>query len=90
VSSQLAMLVRWTKFARRRCQFEVQERHSREEEEAECDRRAGSVSAVDNGSKAAVPVGGSGNNMRGKIKRAEPAGHASAVDEVCKAGKKAK
>ena len=46
---------------------------------------AGDASAVDNGSKAAVPVGNSGKNMRGKIKRAEPAGDASAVDEVCKA-----
>ena len=72
MSSQLAMLVRWTKFTRRRCQFEVQERDGREEEEDESDRRAGDVSAVDNGSKAAVPVGGSGNNMRGKIKRVEP------------------
>jgi len=47
------MLVRWTKFARRRCQLEVQERGSRKEEEAESDRRAGGVSVVDNGSKAA-------------------------------------
>jgi len=45
---------------------------------------------VDNGSKAAVPVGGSGNNTRGNIKRVEPAGDASAVDEVCKAGKEAR
>jgi len=45
---------------------------------------------VDNGSKAAVPVGGSGINMRGRIKRAEPAGDASAVGEVCKAGKEAR
>jgi hypothetical protein len=30
-------------------------------------------------------VGGSGNNTRGKIKRVEPAGDASAVDEVFKA-----
>ena len=81
--SQLAMLVRWTKFTRRRCLLEVQERDSREEEEDGSDRRAGGVSAVDNGSKAAVPVGGSGNNMRGRIKRVEPAGDASAVDEVC-------
>jgi len=45
---------------------------------------------VDNGSKAAMPVGGSGNNTRGRIKRVEPAGDASAVDEVCKAGKEAR
>jgi len=60
------------------------------EEEDEIHRRAGGASVVDNGSKAAMPVGGSGNNTRGKIKRAEPAGDASAVDEVCKAGKEAR
>ena len=31
---------------------------------------AGDASAVDNGNKAAVPVGGSGNSMRGKACRA--------------------
>ena len=41
------MLVRWTKFSRRRCQFEVQERDSREEEEDESDGRPGGVIAVD-------------------------------------------
>ena len=34
-----------------------------EEEEDEGDGRAEGASAVDNGSKAAMPVGGSGNNM---------------------------
>ena len=33
------------------------------EEEDEGDRRAEGASAVDNGNKAAMPVGGSGNNM---------------------------
>ena len=37
------------------------------EEEDEGDGRAEGASAVDNGSKAAMPVGGSGNNTRGKI-----------------------
>jgi len=60
------------------------------EEGDESDRRAGVASVVDNGSKAAMPVGGSGNNTRGKIKRVEPAGDASAADEVRKAGKEAK
>ena len=45
---------------------------------------------VDNGSKAALPVGGSGHNTRGKVKRVEPAGDASAADEVRKAGKEAR
>ena len=43
-------------------------------EEGEGDGRAEDASAVNNGSKAAMPVEGSGNNMRGKIKHVEPAG----------------
>ena len=53
------------------------------EEEDEGDGRAEGASTVDSGSKAAMPVGGSGNNMQGRVKRVEPAGDASAVDEVC-------
>ena len=44
----------------------TRERRRRSEDEAdEADegRRAGGASAVDNGNKAAVPVGGSGNSM---------------------------
>ena len=81
--SQLAMLVRWTKFTRRRCLLEVQERGSREEEEDGSDRRAGGVSAVDNGSKAAVPVGASGNSMRRNITSIVPVGDAAPSGDVC-------
>ena len=39
------------------------ERRRRSEDEADEGRRAGDASAVDNGNKAAVPVGGSGSSM---------------------------
>ena len=61
-TEELRVPVRRTTEARRRCQWEAQETTC-EEEEDEGDGRAEGASAVDNGSKAAMPVGGSGNNM---------------------------
>ena len=76
MSTQLVILVGWTKLPRWRCQFEVQERDSHEEEGEE------EGTEVDNGNKAAVPLGGSGNSMRRNITNIMPVGDASVCTSV--------
>jgi len=82
ISTQLVMLVGWANLSRWRCQFEVHERDSHEEEGEECDRRAEGASVVDNGNKAAVPLGSSGSSMRRNITYIGPAGDASVIDNL--------
>jgi len=84
MSTQLVILVGWTKLPRWRCQFEVWERnsHTEEGEEEGCYRRAEGASVVDNGNKAAVPLGGSGNSMRRNITNIVSVGDASVCTSV--------
>ena len=88
--SQLEMLERWTKFARRRCQFETRERES-EGEEVKM-KQMKQMKAEELG----VLVRWTTETRRRcqwerfrkqhvRKKHAEPAGDARAVDEVCKA-----
>jgi hypothetical protein len=53
--------------------------HEEEGVEEDGDRRAEGASVVDNGNKAVVPVGGSGNSRRGNVTNTVPAGDASVM-----------